>query len=292
MTQPLISIVGPTATGKTQFAIAVAEKLGITTIISADSRQVYKGMEIGTGVDVPVLGTSLLRPNEEWSVAHFHDFVQNTLKTARGPVIVVGGTGLYHRYFSSTDPQLKVAPNKVLRAAEKDVTELQNELQKISPARLSQMNNSDRNNPRRLVRAIEIAAAQPSAKLPKKTSQITIGFTAPLEYIHQKIAQRVRDRLENGMIEEVQRLMADYSEEDWRKPAFSATGYKEVRAFLEDKISKEQMIELWTRREFQYAKRQITWWKKEPNVQWFDVTQDGWQKLAIEMIYSLHAQNL
>jgi len=93
-------------------------------------------------------------------------------------------------------------------------------------------------------------------------------------------------------IEEVQKLIADYSEKEWLMPAFSATGFKEVRAFLEDKISKEQMIELWTRRELQYAKRQLTWWKKEPNVRWFDVTKSGWKNSALEMLYSFYAQNL
>src|SRR5258708_29898680 len=84
------------------------------------------------------------------------------------------------------------------------------------------------------------------------------------------------------MIDEVQKLIANYSDEEWKMPAFTSTGYKEVRAYLEGTLSKEQMEELWLRRELNYAKRQITWWKKYGNAQWFDVSENDWQKSAID----------
>src|SRR5258708_7607692 len=150
----LISIVGSTAKGKTDFAFQVAqnltEKFSSVEIISADSRQVYKGMEIGTGVDLPAtlpsgvhfFGTSLIKPNEEWSVAHFRNYAQQILelswkKNARP--ILVGGTGLYHRQVLSHDSQLMVKPNEHVRkeAEQKNVTELQSWLQGLSAQKLS-----------------------------------------------------------------------------------------------------------------------------------------------------------
>ena len=98
----------------------------------------------------------------------------------------------------------------------------------------------------------------------------------------KQVAQRITDRLAHGMIEEVQTLMTAYSEKEWLSPAFSATGYKEVRAYLEGRMTKEQLCELWLRREVQYAKRQLTWWKKKPRVIWFDVTQDNWRERALQ----------
>ncbi len=318
MNEKIVSIIGPTATGKTALALWLAEKFSekfsVINIVSADSRQVYIGMEVGTGVDVPndfvkksddafpypfwqkknirMHGLSFLRPTDEWSVTHFKNFAEAIIEKSFAEdalAILVGGTGLYHNLLFSHEEGLYVKPNAEVRdAANKmSVSELQEWLKKIDKRVFDRMNHSDQMNPRRLIRKIEIALSdgnQPQKKEVIKRVQSTIGLTDTINHIKEKIRQRIEDRLEHGMIDEVQKLIAHYPEKEWKLPAFSATGYKEVRAFLEDKISKEEMEELWLRREVQYAKRQMTWWKKQENIQWFDVSEKDWQKQALASI--------
>ncbi len=169
------------------------------------------------------------------------------------------------------------------------VVELQIWLQKVATAKWESMNNSDRQNPRRLIRAIEISVSEePHAKQKPQLpfTHIEIGLMNSIEHISEKIRQRVEERLQNGMLAEVEKLIADYRPEMWKGPAFSATGYKEVRQFLEGILSREEMVELWVRREIQYAKRQLTWWKKDFRGQWFDVAEKDW----LNTVYSNYAQ--
>ena len=314
MTLPLISIVGPTAVGKTTAAFEIAHQLldikkfqGID-IISADSRQVYKAMELVTGADVPVNfvpttdpqlkypfyesqkirihGLSLIKPNEEWSVTHFRELVftvlETTQKNNRLPIIV-GGTGLYHAHLFTTDTQLDVPPNYALRAelSAATVHTLQTKLQGANPDKWSSMNNSDQQNPRRLLRALEIevftqnhphsSSEHLSENLPFEINQLVVGLTDQLKTIESKIRQRVEERLATGVVTEIEQLMAQYDDQEWRGQAFTATGVKEVRALIEGVLDREKCVELWSRREFQYAKRQLTWWKKYSPSRWFDV---------------------
>lgn len=292
----LISIIGPTATGKTKLALQLSEVIDVE-IISADSRQVYKGMEIGTGVDVPlndphIHGVSIIRPNEEWSVMHFQKMAREVMQQAwennRLPVLV-GGTGLYHRHLFNDQSDLHAKPNEEIRAkaALLSIKELQNWLQKLSAGKFTSMNESDQQNPRRLIRAIEILSAekiampQPSFETPAQT---IIGLTDSIENIQSRIKMRIEDRLQNGFFAEVQKLMSDYSDEDWKNPAFTATGYKEARMFLEDQISEKEFKTLWLRREVQYAKRQLTWWKKYGDAKWFNVSEPDWSQTALRCI--------
>ena len=340
--RPLISIIGPTATGKTKFALEVAHELlnpqnqqkslqqfSYVDLISIDSRQVYKKMEIGTGVDLPAEfervksadirwpfftfsnirfhGISIVKPDEEWSVADCQRLVQEVMEKSwqqDSLPILVGGTGFYQFHLGTTAKpeyaEMKVPPNEEVRerAASMSVYELQEWAEKTAPQKYALLNNSDQNNPRRLVRVIEIGLTNrqslKSLSFPRKlesnvatpSKTLAIGLTDTIENISPKIAARVRERLDKGMQEEVQKLMVDYSDQIWHDAhAFSATGYKEARAFLEDKMSKEEMIELWTRREVQYAKRQLTWFKKyAKDAHWFDVQKADWQKEAINQI--------
>ncbi len=301
----VISIVGSTAVGKTAFALQAAQsvierkKYSGVDLISADSRQVYKGLEIVSGADLPenlsseisFHGVSIINPDEEWSVSHFQQYAQSiidqSLANNRLPIIV-GGTGLYHDRLFETDPQLHIDPNQETRAKAEamSVEELQAWLEEIDSEKLEAMNNSDRNNPRRLVRAIEIILAEPNStptSFSKKTNQTYVGLTDDLEKIEHKIALRVTERFEHGAVEEVQHLLGKY--QDWSLPAFSATGVKEIAAYVKKVISQEECLKAWTLREFQYAKRQITWWQNKP-VKWFDIGKKDWQQQAIE--YTLH----
>lgn len=331
MRSPLLSIVGPTATGKTDFAFHLADLLQdqfhVFDIISADSRQVFQKMSIGTGADIPqhfelkqqddssltkfeypffaagrirIHGVSIQLPTVDWSVTQFRDFSQNILQAAwreNNLPILVGGTGLYHSHLFTSDQQLEVPPNESVRAhAERiSLADLQRWLETLNPEKLAAMNSSDRQNPRRLIRSIEVALAKehqkevtpaelPVSEVNQKVQQLVIGLTDSIELISDRIKKRIAYRLAHGMLDETQKLLADYDQKTWRLPAFSATGYKEVRAYLEDTLDYQQMQELWLRREVQYAKRQLTWWKKQPGVKWFIVSETGWQKKADEVV--------
>jgi tRNA dimethylallyltransferase len=198
---------------------------------------------------------------------------------------VIGGTGLYHAHLTTQDPQLTVPPNDSLRQELEawNVADLQKRLAEIAPQRFNQMNHSDRHNPRRLIRAIEVSEVSPAGKTFVKTLaqqtpvlDLTLGLIDDLETIHQRIHQRVEERLSQGAIAEVEKLIADY--EVWRGPAFTATGLREVRALIEGQLEKNECIERWSLHEFQYAKRQLTWWKKYAQATWYEISQSGWQE--------------
>lgn len=318
----IVSIVGPTATGKTKLALQLIKSLKNDyegfDIISADSRQVYQGLEIVSGADVPegflqinhknfqyplykkdnvlIHGISIIDPKEEWSVAHFQQFAQQIINWTINNnrlAIIVGGTGLYHQHLFNQDPKLKIKPNPQIRkkAERLTVVELQEWLKKIDLDRFNQLNHSDVNNPTRLIRKIEIAEWLKSKKIPLSSGsshlslnqrddtrdldslslvskRAVIGLKLPLEVIEEKIKTRVMDRLENGAISQVKKLI---TRDDLNPQVLTATGVREINQFLNKEIDRQRLIDLWTLREFQYAKRQITWWKKRDNIRWMEV---------------------
>lgn len=293
MTGRIVCIVGQTATGKTDLALGLASAIPFV-LISADSRQVYKEMDIGTGKDKPsnevlVQLQDEVFPNEEWSVSHFvrtaEPFIEYAWDAKKLPIIV-GGTGMYCDALIGKYESIHIHQNPTLRVELEHLTkeQLQAKLQLLRPERFNHMNNSDRNNPRRLVRAIEVAsemATPPLSTMVRERNVCWIGLTLPQDILEKRIAERVQKRFTQGMIKETKALMEKYK--DWTSPAFSATGYREVRAYIEEKISKEQCIKTWTLHELQYAKRQLTWFKKNPRVQWFDA-QDQHLRTKVENI--------
>jgi tRNA dimethylallyltransferase len=316
-TLPVISIVGSTATGKTDLALAIAHHtLTGVDLISADSRQVYQGLEVLSGADIQpnfeasewiddqgkkwpmhnmyiqnrevrLFGVSMLPPTQDWSVAHFQEFVQAIVANAQQKhrlVIMVGGTGLYQTHAFFNDPRLHIPPNQEIRdkAAEMSLDELQHWLQKTNPSRWAAMNQSDQKNPRRLVRALEQETADgsksgDSSQYPEDSKQYSevsiptqhfIGLSLDLAELEARIKTRVEARFKQGAVQEVERLLAAQLPPDL--PVWSTTGVKEISAYITDQIDQSTCLELWTKREFQYAKRQLTWWKKWPQVQWFE----------------------
>lgn len=283
MRHPILCIVGPTATGKTAIALQISKVIP-SLIISADSRQVYIGMDIGTGKDYPSDGTKIhlmdvVQPDEEWSVAHFLDSIVPLIHKAWEHhllPIVVGGTGMYMQALLGEYETISVPQNTELRSQLNIMSaiELQNLLQKKDKKKWERMNVSDRNNPRRLVRAIEIADAKHEEKKQKQVpfpeaDFLWIGLRAPLESLQKKIEERVYARIKQGMENEVRQLIQRYP--DWSGNAWSATGYRETKQLLERTLSKQDYIHLWSLREFQYAKRQYTWFNKRKHIEWFDV---------------------
>lgn len=286
----LLFVTGLTATGKTAFAARVAALLN-GEIVNGDSRQVYIGMDIGTGKDLPELKKlnihyrllNEVHPDEEWSVSHavraMRQAITEIWNGGKLP-IVVGGTGQYLSYVERAPKDIAVPQNLQLRAAlhALRVEELRNRLSQRDPRRFAAMNASDRKNPRRLIRALEIFewkhGRKQAPKLPNLRSHDTlwIGMRAPLSFLSENIRKRIDARLDAGMLEEVRTLIKAYP--SWTSlPAFSSTGYRECRDYIDGKLSKEDLVSLWLTHELQYAKRQETWFKRQKDIVWFDISR-------------------
>jgi len=316
MNQRLLIICGPTATGKTALAVKLAQKFN-GELISADSRQVYKGMDIVSGKDIPensemrtqsselqikeknyeigfrkINGVSVwlvdvVYPDQAFSVAHFVKYAQivtdDILKRGKLP-IVVGGTGLYIKALIDGTETIGIPPNFKLRRklSIKSTEELQIILQKLNPQRFSIMNNSDKNNPRRLIRAIGIEAfksqnpkyAKPSCPIGKNCDIFKIGLKAPREVLLKRITKRVLERIKSGAFEEVKKLLKEgYSQ---NLPSMTGDGYKELIQFYHDKMNRKEAVEKWIRSDLEHARKQMVWFKKDKMIRWFDITQKNY----------------
>ena len=284
-------IAGATATGKTGLAIDVAQRLtgeGIATeVISADSRQVFRGLDIGTAKatieerrGIPHHGLDLVEPDEPFSVAAFADHARAALSrvaTHGGLAILAGGTGLYLRAVARgldtaalpADPDLRARLEAELLAVGLDP--LVERLRAEAPDRAAFV---DLRNPRRVVRALEIAALDGGrGPLPEPR-----GYDGPIAWIglevdrgtHLRwIAARARAQFDAGLIEEARALRERF---DPSLPAFSAIGYREAWAVLDGSLDREAAIVEDARRNAAFAKRQRTWFRAEPDIAWLDAT--------------------
>ena len=280
----LINIVGPTAIGKTALAIKLAHHFG-TQIISSDSRQFFKEMSIGTAV-----------PSEEElseAVHHFiqhksifesysvGDFERDTIKflesfyKKNSIIIMVGGSGLYSNavlYGLDEFPDISQQIREDLNSEYKDkgIEFLQKKLQQLDPQHYE---NVDIYNPQRIIRALEVCIGTGKAyssflnkkKKDRFFSFIQIGLIAEREAMYNRINLRVEKMLENGLFKEVQRL---YKYKNLN--ALQTVGYREFFDFLDSKINFNQAIELTKMNTRRFAKRQLTWYNKQTDIQWFD----------------------
>lgn len=247
MTKVLI-ICGPTATGKTDLAARLAKRFD-GELVSADSRQVYRGMELTVGKDrpdVPVWLYDVVDPDGDFSVSQWVRLARHAIEDIRKRrklPIVVGGTGLYIQALLRPPETIDIPPDKRLRER----------LNSLSVVALQQMvtrgsmNDSDWNNPRRLIRKIEIQNAKNVPKPATGTYDVLlIGLTAAKSELDRRIDERMNMRLRLGMEEEAAKLRATYDE---RLPSMSAL----------------------TVNDHAYARRQMTWFKKQPNIEWYDI---------------------
>ncbi len=272
----LLVICGPTAIGKTQLALSLSEKFS-GTLISADSRQVYKYMDIGTGKDAKnILGYDLVNPDEEFSISQYSRFarkkVQEIQKKNKLPILV-GGSGLYIKSVTDNVDTINIPSNKTLRdnLKDKNVEELIKILEIADLDKLESMNNSDRNNPRRLIRAIEVAAdSNTRVKSNYVYNILFIGLSASLEELKRRIEKRVDERVKQGFSDEVEFLKKNNF---WSGAPSKTLGYKDWPD-----------IAKWKSEEIQYAKRQMTWFKKEKRINWFDVTSENFEKEVEKLI--------
>jgi len=290
----LLIITGPTATGKTNLALKLAKKFS-SQIISADSRQVYIGMDIGTGKDKPkpgpkIHGYDLVKPNQDFSVAHFVNFALPLIKSiheTRELPIVVGGTGLYLKALTQPLKTINIKPNLQLRQKlnKLSVKQLQAQLKQLNPDRFNSLNHSDQLNPRRLIRAIEVSQSSLQGKTPQiKFNTLWIGLTAKKSILDKRIIKRVAKRIKQGVEQEVKALIkAGYS---WDLPSLSAMGYQQWQPYFAGQATLEDVKQAWITAEQQYLRRQLTWFKTQPHINWFNITD---KKLLTKVVSQVKA---
>lgn len=317
----LLVICGPTSTGKTTLAIKLAKKFN-GEIVSADSRQVYTGMNIGTGKDLPIgakikkglfapwgyyeldgvkiWGYDLVDPRREFSVAQYlkiaHKMIDDIAHKGKLPILA-GGTGLYIKGVIDGIPTADVPKNDSLRKSldGRSTDDLYETLANLDSLKAASLNSSDRKNPRRLIRAIEVAQYQLTKKsLPvhhaigNQFKVLFVGLSAPKEYLDKKIESRVSERVEMGIKDEIRKLLR--MGVDWNDQSMVAMGYGQWRDFFEGGVPEEQVLDEWCRAEKAYAKRQMTWFKKDSRVKWFDVTDKSYPENVEKSVERWHNQ--
>ena len=289
---PLLVIAGATATGKTGLSLRLADWLrgrGIAAeILSADSRQVYRGLDIGTAkvsaadrARIPHHGLDLVDPDEPFSVAGYVADAREALAAIAGRgglAILVGGTGLYLRAVArglDTDqlPSDAAVRARVEAELERDgLAPLAARLQALAPERAAAI---DLRNPRRVVRALEIAELRGDAPLPEPR-----GYDGPVAWLglhietdlHREwIATRARDQFATGLLDEARALRERF---DPALPAFSAIGYREAWDVLDGRSTLDAAVELDIARNVAFAKRQRTWFRAETGIAWLDAVPD------------------
>jgi tRNA dimethylallyltransferase len=312
----LLVICGPTATGKTGLALHLA-KVFNGELISADSRQVYKDMDIGTGKDLPksakfkkslfsppcyeidgvkVWGYDLVSPKKDFSVAHYtklaKKIIKNIWKNNELPILV-GGTGLYIKAVIDGIPTANVPKNVDLRKnlRQRSTNELFEILAQLDPIKAASLNISDKKNPRRLIRAIEVAQwmIKPTSKIGKvdkldleKDNILFVGVKGTDGEIKKRVKKRVNKRLKQGIIKEIKNLLKKGVK--WNHQAMDALGYKQFKQYFEGEKKLDEVKSDWIRDEVKYAKRQMTWFRKDKRITWFDVGKKDYEKKIEKLV--------
>ena len=280
---PIAAIVGPTGTGKTELSLALAGRLPIEILV-ADSRQVYRGMDIGTAKPddtaravVPHHLIDLVMPGEPFSVAAWAAAARRLVPgiAARGRLpLVVGGSGLYvaalldgYAFGAPPLPALRAQLRDELTAA--GVGALVNRLRVIDPVGAER---TDLRNPRRVERAIERAIAGRGGEAPPSApwagSVAMLGISRPIAVLHRRIDERARWLFANGLLDEVRALLD--AGHDPRRAPLTSHGYGEAARYLAGECSLDEAVEVTARRTRQYAKRQRTWFRRDQRIAWLE----------------------
>lgn len=281
---PVIAICGPTASGKTALAVTVAEKIG-AEIVSVDSGQIYRGLNIGTAKPTPAERNGIpfhlldvADPSEMFSAARFRQLALAAIVEiqSRGRcVLMTVGTGLYLKsleegLFEGPGADPAVRAELEARIAEEGIEALEEELRRIDPEAAQTI----KRNPQRLIRALEVhrLTGRPISTFWKEHAKggglrlAKYGLDVPKDESDRRIEVRVEDMIEQGLLAEVRGLLKAWGP---AAPGLKLIGTKEIVAFLEGKTSLEGAIALVVKNTRQYAKRQRTWFKKDKDIQWF-----------------------
>ncbi len=293
--QKVVVIVGPTASGKSGLSVRLAKKFN-GEVISADSRQVYKGLNIGTGKvtkkemrDMPHHLLDVASPKNKFSAGDFVRHAEKALSDIkkRGHVaIVAGGTGFYIDSLFGRFTLPDVPPNAKLRAslAKKSATQLFALLKKKDPARAKAMDTlSERNNAIRLIRALEIASFRPGknvlrsnlstkpvgrSNLSTKYEALWIGISPSATQLEKNIRIRLVARMRAGMVAEAQRLKKQGL--SYKRMRELGLEYRSLADLLEKKITKEDCVDILYREIRRYARKQTGYWNRNKDIEWFD----------------------
>ena len=282
--QKIIVILGPTSSGKSDLAVILAKKIN-GEIISADSRQVYKGMNIGTGKITKKERCNILHhlldianPKRKYSVARYKREAEKAVRdiARRGKMpIICGGTGFYIQAIIDDIIFPEVRSNPTLRKKLKKLSteELFTRLKKLDKKRAKEI---DSHNPHRLIRAIEIVTelgSVPNLEVgpPSRYDVLQIGIKTDNAILKERIYKRLLARLRRGMVAEIKRLHTEGM--SWKRMEELGLEYKFISWFLQAKISKEEMLEQLNTAIWQYAKRQKTWFKRDKRIKWFSLNE-------------------
>jgi tRNA dimethylallyltransferase len=291
----VIAVVGPTSSGKTALGIFLAQKLG-GEVISADSRQVYKGLNLGTGkvtkkemAGVPHHLLDVANPKRVFSASDFKKLGERALKTIhknKKIPMLVGGTGLYADVLMGRMVLPEVAPNQALRKTLEKMSEA--ELYKLLLKDPERAETIEPGNKRRLVRALEIAEAvgkspaKPSAMQGQEKYEVLwLGLNPGLDVLKKKIAKRLRERFTAGMLTEAKRLHA--AGLSYKRMTELGLEYRSMASYLQGKQTKEAMLAELDTAIANYAKRQLRWFKRNSNIVWVSGKQEA-LKLAKEFV--------
>ena len=281
--KPLVVITGPTATGKTDFSLKLAREIG-GEIVSADSMQVYKGLDIGTDKvseevrrEIPHYLIDVVEPDEKFSVADFvrlsDEAIREIWKKGKYP-IVVGGTGFYIKALLYGLPETPPASEEIRKELSKLPTEtLYRELLSVDPEYAKKIGMKDR---KRIIRALEVyrLTGRPLSSFKIWSENPRYPFLGYFLYrnrpeLYRRIEDRVDSQIERGLLREAEELLR-FGEDT---TAFQALGYKEMVDYLKGRKNLEEAVRTLKRRTKEFAKRQFTWFRKEPGFKWINLSE-------------------
>jgi tRNA dimethylallyltransferase len=292
-TIPLVALVGPTASGKTALALALAERLTLALglrgaeVVSADSRQIYRLMDIATAkptadeqARVRHHLLDVVWPDESYTLAEYQRDAQAAIADiwARGRLpLLVGGTGLYVRAVVDGLAIPEVAPQPELRAAleaeaaERGVGALLERLRALDPVAAARI---DAQNPRRLLRALEVCIisgrpfSEQQGRRPTPYQAVLLGLSMPREALYTRADARIAQMLAAGLVAETEALVARGY--DWSLPAMSSLGYREIGAYLRGELTLPAAVERFEQATHAYIRRQMTWFRPDQRIHWLD----------------------
>lgn len=284
----LLVITGPTGVGKTEFAVSLASRLG-GEIISADSRQVYRGMDIGTAKPTKKQLSrtkhhliDVADPDETFNLQNYQELayaaIDKVRESGKKPILV-GGTGLYIQAVVDGLKIPRVPPDENLRKELEsfNAADLVARLEKIDPESVKVIPPQ---NKRRLIRAIEVTelTGQPFSVLGRKFHRryetLQIGLTAPREELYRRADRRVDQWIREGWENEVKSLRSKYPE---TLPSMSSLGYRQMGMYLDGKIGLEEAVRRVKFDIHGFIRRQMTWFRRDNRIFWYDTTDPSWQ---------------
>lgn len=303
--EKVVVIIGPTSVGKTQLSIELAKTFN-GEIISGDSMQIYRSMDIGTAKvtraemeEIPHYLLDIKDPSDSYSTAEYQVNVRRLIKeiTERGKLpIIVGGTGLYIQsvvydyHFSEKSSSSSLREQLEQEAKANGIEVLFERLRVIDPISAEKIHP---NNERRVIRALEVYITTGKTMSEYIEEQdlgdfiydvALIGLTMDREALYDRINRRVDKMMENGLLEEVKSLY-DAGLRDVQ--SIQAIGYKELYHYFDETMTLEEAVDLLKRNSRRYAKRQLTWFRNKMDVTWFDMTNESFEKKFKEISYLL-----